>query len=266
MKITIITVCYNSESTIADTLLSVANQSFQEVEHLVIDGNSTDLTIKVVESNRHRNLLLFSEPDNGIYDAMNKGFRHASGEVIGFLNSDDYYVDVSVLEKVAMAFQDQSVEACYADLEYVTQDNSRIARYWKSKSFAKGDFARGWCPAHPTFYVRKSALERLGYFDTSFKFAADVEFMMRYLEGGALKSVYIPHVMVRMRLGGSSNKSWANILKQNKEIFRALRKNKVTFKFISFLAHKVLNRGWQHLSARLFRSTILNKVNVYKKR
>ncbi|QWE08973.1 glycosyltransferase family 2 protein [Polynucleobacter ibericus] len=265
MKITIITVCYNSASTIADTLNSVSCQTFKDFEHLVIDGNSTDSTLKVVELHRHSNLTVCSEPDSGIYYAMNKGLRRTSGEVIGFLNSDDYYADATVLEKIAIVFQDAAVEACYGDLDYVTKDNGHIVRYWKSKPYIKGDFARGWCPAHPTFYVRKSTLERLGVFDTSFKFAADVELMMRFLESGAIKSVYIPSVLVRMRLGGLSNQSWVNIFKQNNEIFRALTKNKVAFKFSSFWIHKVLNRVWQYLAARIFRSTILSQINKSKK-
>ena len=259
MKVTVITVAYNSSATIADTLTSVASQSHQNFEHLVIDGKSKDTTVQVVEASLHPNLILTSAPDSGIYDAMNKGLSRASGEVIGFLNSDDFYADATVLEKVAAAFQDVSVEACFADLVYVTPDKSRVARYWKSKPFAKGDFAKGWCPAHPTFYIRKSALQRLGGFDQSFKLAADVEFMMRYLENGSVKSMYIPHVFVRMRLGGASNQSWGNVWKQNQEIFLALKKNKVPFSVVGFWAHKVLSRAWQHVAARFFRPKALDQ-------
>jgi glycosyltransferase involved in cell wall biosynthesis len=257
LKISVITVSYNSATTIADTMRSVAGQSYQNIEHLVIDGQSKDATLAVVEAHRHPHLILNSEPDGGIYDAMNKGLKRASGEVIGFLNSDDFYADSSVLENVAKVFQDESVEACYADLVYVTQDNSRVARYWKSKPFVKGDFAKGWCPAHPTFYVRRSALKRLGFFDQFFKLAADVEFMMRYLEGGKVKSVYIPRVVVRMRLGGATNQSWGNILKQNKEIFLALQKNKVPFSPLGFGVRKIFSRAWQYVSARLFKANFL---------
>jgi glycosyltransferase involved in cell wall biosynthesis len=255
IKISVITVSYNSAVTIADTVHSVANQTYQNIEHLVIDGQSSDETVQVVEANRHPGLILSSESDSGIYDAMNKGLSRASGEVIGFLNSDDFYADAMVLEKVANVFQDKSIEACYADLVYVTPDNSRVARYWKSKFFARGDFALGWCPAHPTFYIRKSALQRLGMFDQSFRLAADVEFMMRYLESGAIKSIYIPHVFVRMRLGGLTNQSWGNVWKQNKEIFMALQKNEVSFSVLGFWAHKIVNRTWQYVSARLYRSS-----------
>lgn len=256
-KITIITVAFNSESTVADTMNSVANQTYQNFEHLVLDGKSKDLTVQVVEAHHHHNLILTSEPDDGIYDAMNKGLSRACGDVIGFLNSDDFYADTTVLERVAAAFEDESVEACFADLVYVTPDARRVVRYWKSKYFAKGDFAKGWCPAHPTFYIRKSALQRLGGFDQSYKLAADVEFMMRYLEQGAVKSVYIPHVFVRMRLGGATNQSWGNVWKQNQEIFAALKKNKVPFSVVGFWAQKVLSRTWQHVAARFFRPKTL---------
>jgi glycosyltransferase involved in cell wall biosynthesis len=252
LKISVITVSYNSASTIADTVRSVATQNYQDIEHLIIDGKSKDITIEVVEQHRHPHLILTSEPDGGIYDAMNKGLKRASGEVIGFLNSDDFFADNNVLKKIATAFEDESVEACYADLVYVTPDNSRVVRHWKSKKFIKGDFAKGWCPAHPTFYVRRSALERWGFFDQSFKLAADAEFMMRYLEKGEVKSVYIPNVLVRMRLGGATNQSWKNIIKQNKEIFLALQKNKIPFSLFGFWVFKIISRIRQYLSGRFF--------------
>jgi len=250
VKITVITVSYNSATTIADTVRSVASQTYKNIEHLVIDGQSRDKTASVVQANHHPNLIFSSAPDAGIYDAMNKGLGRATGEVIGFLNSDDFYADDDVLEKIAAAFLDASVEACYADLVYVTPDNSRVARYWKSKPFTKGDFAKGWCPPHPTFFIRKSVLQRLGIFDLSFKLAADFEFMLRYLELGAIKSVYIPHVLIRMRLGGVTSQSWSNVWKQNKEIFMAFQKNEISISALSFCSHKLLNRISQYVSTR----------------
>jgi glycosyltransferase involved in cell wall biosynthesis len=219
----------------------------------VVDGASTDETLALVSNHHNSNIRLVSEPDKGIYDAMNKGFALATGEVVGFLNSDDFYADSAVIAKIANAFQDPAVDACYADLVYVTQDNSRVVRYWKSKPFTKGDFAKGWCPAHPTFYVRKSVIERLGFFDLSYKLAADMEFMMRYLECGQVRAAYIPHVLVRMRLGGATNQSWKNIVYQNKEIFSALRKNGVPFSRMLFVANKVVSRLWQFVAGRVRR-------------
>ncbi len=252
-KISVITVSYNSAKTIVDALNSVAAQTYRNVEHIVVDGASTDETVVRVRNHFDSSIQLVSEPDKGIYDAMNKGILLARGEILGFLNSDDFYADETVLAKIANAFQDPTVVACYADLVYVTQDNSRVVRYWKSKPFTKGDFAKGWCPAHPTFYVRKSVIERLGLFDQSYKLAADVEFMMRYLERGQVRAAYIPHVLVRMRLGGATNQSWKNIVQQNKEILAALRKNGVPFSRMWFAANKVVSRLWQFAAGRVRR-------------
>lgn len=243
MKITVITVSYNSAGTIADTVCSVANQTHPDVEHLVIDGRSTDGTVQVVEAHRHPNLVLSSEPDKGIYDAMNKGLSRATGDVIGFLNADDFYADVDALARVAKAFEeDPRVDACYGDLLYVTEDNQSVVRYWKSRPFVPGSFARGWSPAHPTFYIRRSALERLGGFDLSYRLAADTELMMRYLEKGRVRSAYIPEVQVHMRVGGATNRSLRNIFLQNQEILRALKKNGVPYSLVSFVVHKLASR------------------------
>lgn len=250
MKISVITVTFNSAKTVADTLKSVATQTHRDVEHLIIDGASNDGTLEIVRMHASTQTRLISEPDRGIYDAMNKGIALASGEVIGFLNSDDFYANASVLEKVANAFQDSAVEACYGDLVYVSQDNSRVVRYWKSKPFTKGDFAKGWCPAHPTFYMRKSVIERMGSFDQSYKMGVDVEFMMRYLECGKIRAVYLPQVLVRMRLGGVSNKSYKNIFLQNKAIFAAMRKYDIPFSIVWFIVNKIVSRLKQLVAAR----------------
>ena len=248
MKISIITVAYNSNKTIGDAINSVLSQTYENIEYIIIDGGSADGTVEVIQSYRDKISRFISEPDNGIYDAMNKGISKATGDIIGFLNSDDIYADTEVLAKIANVFKDPKVDAIYADLVYVTQDNSRIVRYWKSKPFLKGDFAKGWCPAHPTFYVRKSAIERLGSFDQSYKLAADMEFMLRYLEQGQLGVVYIPHVLVRMRLGGASNQSLKSIVEQNQEIFAALRKNKIPFSKGLFAVYKVASRLRQFIA------------------
>jgi glycosyltransferase involved in cell wall biosynthesis len=253
MKISVITVTFNSAKTVADTLTSVAMQTHPDIEHLIIDGASSDGTVEIVRMHASTQTRLISESDRGIYDAMNKGIALASGEVIGFLNSDDFYANSSVLAKIAAAFQDSVVDACYGDLVYVSQDNSRVVRYWKSKPFTKGDFAKGWCPAHPTFYVRKSVIERMGLFDQSYKMGVDVEFMMRYLECGSINAAYLPHVLVNMRIGGTSNQSWKNILLQNKEIFAALRKNGVPFSRVWFAANKIVNRFKQLVVGRIRR-------------
>lgn len=251
MKISVITVSYNSEATIADTLQSVACQRYADIEHLVVDGLSTDNTVKVVEANWHSNLVMSSEPDNGIYDAMNRGLARATGDVIGFLNADDLFADAEALTRVAQAFElDPSIEACFGDLVYVSEDNRRIVRFWKSRPYEKGSFSHGWCPAHPTFYVRRTALDRIGRFDLNYHLAADAEFMMRYLENGAIKSEYIPHIQVRMRLGGATNKNLRNIVYQNREILQALKENNIPYSLSSFVFHKLASRLWQRLAGR----------------
>lgn len=256
MKISVITVCYNSAATIADTLSSVANQTWNDIEHIVIDGASTDGTQALIGRKGARVALVVSEPDAGIYDAMNKGLSLASGEVIAFLNADDIYADTNVLARVAKAFEDDShVEACFGDLVYVSQDNRKVVRYWKSRPYEKGNFARGWCPAHPTFYIRRSALERLGQFDLTYRLAADTEFMMRYLERGGVHSTYIPHVQVRMRVGGATNQSWRNIILQNREIMRALEKNNIPYSLTSFAVQKLLSRIKQRLVGMSMKGT-----------
>jgi len=249
VKISVITVSYNSATTIADTVRSVANQMHSDIEHLVIDGLSTDDTVKVVEANWHPNIVLSSEPDAGIYDAMNKGLTRATGEIIGFLNADDFFADTGALALVAKAFEsDPCIEACFGDLVYVTEDNLKVVRYWKSRPYQKGSFAHGWCPAHPTFYIRRTALNRLGQFDLNFRLAADAEFMMRYLERGGIQSTHIPHIQVRMRLGGATNQSWRNIVYQNREILRAFKKNYIPYSLSSFVLRKLASRVWQRLA------------------
>lgn len=228
MKISIITVVFNNEKTIEDTILAVAAQTHPDIEHIVVDGASTDGTMDVVRRHRGKIAKLVSEPDEGIFDAMNKGIRLATGEVIAFLNADDIYADNTVLEQVASVFFDPSVDACYANLVYVDPvDLNKVVRFWKSQEFKPGLFQKGWVPAHPTFFARKKVYQQHGNYDVSLKLAADYELMLRFLEKFKVKSVYIPRVFVKMRTGGVSNNSIRNILQQNIEIYRACKKNGV---------------------------------------
>lgn len=249
MKISIITVAYNNAKTIGDTICSVAKQTHADFEHLIIDGVSEDETVSVATSFKNNHMRIISEPDKGMYDAMNKGFYLARGDVIGFLNADDLFSDEMVLDRIAKAFEDPFIEACFGDLFYVTQDNKNIVRYWKSKPYSRGYFARGLSPAHPTFYIRRSALVRLGGFDLTYPFAADIEFMIRYLEVGGVRTTYIPHVLIRMRVGGTSNRSFYNISQQNAAIFRALDQHAVPHLFVCFIVGKLVNRLRQRWSA-----------------
>lgn len=249
MKLTVITVCYNSAAYIADSLRSVDSQTWQDFEHIIVDGGSADDTMKIVRSDSQSWRRWISEADRGIYDAMNKGIRMAAGEVIGFINSDDFYTSPHVLAKVADVFRDPSVDACYGDLCYVKQDDiASVVRYWRSSVFRPGLFLRGWCPPHPTFFVRRSVYERLHGFDLQYKIAADVELMARFMEVHRIRTRYIPEVLVTMRLGGASNQSWSSVLRQNREIFGALKTHGLRPSLASFVAGKLLSRGKQFLT------------------
>lgn len=246
MKISVITVCYNSAKTIGDTLRSVREQTYKDIEHIIVDGGSTDSTLAVIATEGIHVAKLVSEKDKGIYDAMNKGISMASGEVIGFINADDFYASNSVLTDVAAALEKSGANSCYGDLCYVSQaEPTRVVRYWRSRDFVPGMFEAGWCPPHPTFFVRRSVYERLGGFDLSFKIAADFELMARYLEVARITSCYIPKVLVKMRLGGTTNRSLGNILKQNGEIRQALRKLGLKFSLSKFLLPKLMSRAIQ---------------------
>ena len=246
MKISVITVCYNSAKTIGHTLRSVHKQTHGDIEHIIVDGGSKDNTLEVVAAEGVHVAKVVSERDNGIYDAMNKGIALASGEIIGFINADDFYASPSVLTTVAAAFEKSGADCCYGDLCYVSQvDPTRTVRYWRSVDFVPGSFETGWCPPHPTFFVRRSVYQRLGGFDLSFRIAADFELMARYLEAARISSHYIPEVLVKMRLGGTTNRSLSNIVKQNAEIRRALKKLGLRFMLTRFVLNKLVSRAIQ---------------------
>ena len=249
MKISIITVTLNSASTISDCLASVKIQKYNHIEHIVVDGGSTDQTLSLLKSNIAQIAVLISEPDKGIYDAMNKGLKIATGEIIGFLNSDDFYANSEVICKVAKEFESNSLlDICYADLIYVDSfDSSKTIRYVKSSKFEHGLFSKGWCPPHPTFFVRRSVYEKFGNFDVNYKIASDFDLMMRFLEIYKIKSRYISEVWVKMRTGGISNKSLKNIWLQNKEILNSFSKNNLSVNLIRFLIHKIINRSLQFI-------------------
>lgn len=242
MRISVITVCRNSAATIDETLASVAEQTHAEIEHIIVDGGSTDRTMEIVNRHRGRLAQVVSGPDKGIYDAMNKGIALASGEVIGFLNSDDFFASTGELECVAKAFADPAIEACHADLVYVARHHpEQVVRYWKSNEYRHGLFRTGWMPAHPTFYVRRAIYEKFGGFDLEFRLQADFELAMRLMEVHRIRSVYIPRVLVKMRVGGATNNSLGNILQGNLEAYRACRKNGLPVTPL-FMLRKILSR------------------------
>ena len=249
MKISVITVCFNSAATIADALSSVDAQTWPDFEHWVIDGGSSDATMGIVGAHARPWRHVVSERDKGIYDAMNKGLRLAQGDVIGFINSDDFYASPDALAKVAAAFEDTAVDVVYGDLCYVKQDDvGAVVRYWRSSAFRPGLFLYGWCPPHPTLFVRREVYERFGTFDLQYRIASDVELMIRFLEVYRVRTRYLGEVLVTMRMGGTTNRSWANILQQNREIWHALKGHGLRPALLPFVLGKVLSRGRQFLT------------------
>ena len=228
MKISIITSVYNNQETIAEAMASVLGQTYPAIEYIIVDGGSTDGTVDIIKAYQDRLGAFISEPDNGIYDGLNKGIKLATGDVIGFLHSDDLYQDNTVIEKVALAFKDNSIDSAYGDLTYVNKsDPSKVIRYWRSGEFTLKKLRRGWMPPHPTFFVKRSVYEQQGVFDTSFKIAADYDLMLRFLGKSGISTHYIPHVLIKMRVGGESNKSLKNVLRKSKEDLQAMKANNI---------------------------------------
>lgn len=231
MKISIITTSYNSAKTIRDTLESVHNQTYDNIEHVIIDGKSTDDTLSIVKEFPNIEKVV-SEKDEGVYDAMNKGIAIVTGDIVGILNSDDFYENKHIIENVARLFEDKEVEALYGDLYYVKPNNiKKPIRYWKAGPYNKNKFGNGWMPPHPTFFVRKSLYEKYGNFDTRFETSADYELMLRFLFKNDVKTAYLPEVMVKMRTGGLSNSSLKHRLKANREDRLAWKLNGIKPKF-----------------------------------
>lgn len=237
-KISIITVCFNSEETIKDTIESVVSQKFSDYEHIICDGGSTDNTINILDSSSHSKLKYVSEPDDGLYDAMNKSIALAQGEYIGFLNSDDVYSSNEVLSIIGEHLN-ENVDAIYGDINYTKWENLEIVtRKWKSKQFKTGDMMKGWMPAHPTFYCKREILKKSGGFDLSLPISADYDLMLRLLEKDKIRCCYIDKILVHMREGGMSGGGLMSILKQNHECLKSrnkLRKYKLPIDLAFFL-------------------------------
>ena len=233
MKISIITATYNSAGTVADTIQSVANQSYKKIEHIIIDGLSKDNTLEVVKNSEH-NGPVYSEKDKGIYDAMNKGISKATGDVIGILNSDDFYASNDIIEQVAHLFETTDCDLLYGDLYFVDQnDINKIKRKWISGGYKLKDFLYGWMPPHPTFFVRKEVYEKYGVFNMELGSAADYELMLRLMYKHKLKTAYLNKVMVLFRIGGASTKNINNRVKANLNDRRAWIVNGLTPKWFT---------------------------------
>ncbi|MBG28148.1 MAG: glycosyl transferase [Crocinitomicaceae bacterium] len=228
MKISIITVAYNAEATIAEAVASVVSQRQDgfELEYIIVDGASTDETLAALEPHSDGIALIISEPDRGLYDAMNKGVAAATGDFIGILNADDTYAHNGVLAAVAARLEETGADALYGDLDYVAADGSgRVVRRWRSGEMGPRSFLRGWMPPHPTFFLARSMYTNHGVYSLELGSAADYELMLRMLHKHGVSATYLPDVLVKMRTGGMSNASWGNRLRANSEDRRAWRMN-----------------------------------------
>ncbi|WMN87521.1 glycosyltransferase [Vibrio parahaemolyticus] len=228
MKVSIITATYNSSETILDTLKSLEQQSYPNIEYIIVDGASKDNTLDVVRDNCSRVSKIISEPDKGIYDALNKGIQAATGDVIGFLHSDDLFAYPGAVADIVATLERNQSQAAYADLAYVSKDDTeKMIRLWTSGSYERNKMISGWMPPHPTFYMKRELYLSLGHFDLGFKIAADYDSLLRYLWSNNVSMSYLPKVLIKMRVGGASNRSLSNIYKKTCEDIQALKNNNV---------------------------------------
>lgn len=226
MKVSVITPAYNSGATIRDTIKSVLSQTYPFIEYIVIDGGSRDNTLAILEEYTDGITKIISEPDRGIYDAMNKGIREATGDIVGILNSDDFFTSIDVIETIVRVFEQDKVDAVYGDVHFVKPtDLSTCVRYYSSNVFRPFLFRFGFMPAHPSFYVKRTCYERGGLYSLDYKIAADFDLLIRFLYTYRMRSKYLKKDMVTMRLGGISTSNIRNRMKINQEIVRACQKN-----------------------------------------
>jgi glycosyltransferase len=228
MKVSIITIAFNAADTIEETIQSVINQDHQDLEYIVIDGGSKDDTLSILEKYKSNIDVLVSEPDKGVYDAMNKGIARATGELVAILNADDVYANSRVISEAISILESQNCDAVYGDLQYVNRDNpDKVFRNWVSGKFKRSSFKWGWMPPHPTFMVKRKLYDSFGAFNTELRTSADYELMLRFLYKNEASIAYLPKVLVKMKVGGQSNASVSNRLKANKEDQKAWELNNV---------------------------------------
>ncbi|RYD97039.1 MAG: glycosyltransferase [Sphingobacteriales bacterium] len=249
MKISIITVVYNGKTFIKDCIESIINQTYSDIEYIIIDGGSKDGTLGVVDQYKHHIKHLISEKDKGLYDAINKGISLATGDVVGLLNADDMLADGNVIENIVNAFRDNSsIEAVYGDLNYINPQNNKIIRKWKSRQADSSDIGKGWMPAHPTFYIKRNLFTKYGNYALDLGTAADYDLILRYFYKYKLKAFYLPILIVNMRTGGVSNNSFKSLTNAFVNDYKALRRNKIPNPLAVILrkkASKISQFGWK---------------------
>ncbi|PSU32588.1 glycosyltransferase family 2 protein [Photobacterium phosphoreum] len=241
MKVSIITATYNSSKTIIDTLKSLEEQTYSNIEYIIIDGASKDNTLDVIKNNCSRVSTIISEPDNGIYDALNKGINTATGDIVGFLHSDDLFAYPEAIEDIVKSMSENKTDAIYADLQYVDKDNiDSIVRYWRSGEYNINKVKDGWMPPHPTFYMKRECYQQFGLFDLKFKISADYDSLLRYLYLNNISMSYLPKVTIKMRVGGASNRDMKNIILKTTEDITALKNSQIPW--FQALANKNLSK------------------------
>jgi len=237
MKISVITISYNAENTIEKTLKSIKNQSYNNIEHIIIDGGSKDSTLEICNSFSHEAKII-SELDNGVYDAFNKGLKLATGDVVGFLNADDTFYNENSIQDIVDAFSINETDIVYGNLDYVNEE-SKVIRNWISRPYEKGLVKKAWKPAHPTFYCKKEVYDRLGGYNDSFKIAGDFELCLRFLEINQVPSFYLNKKLVKMLVGGISNSALKSKWIIFKEDLRALKINNISVNPVLFFLYKL---------------------------
>jgi glycosyltransferase len=250
MKISIITVTYNSEKYLEQCILSVVNQNYSNIEHIVIDGKSSDNTISIIKKYQNKIASWKSETDRGMYDAINKGMEMSTGDIIGILNSDDILANDNVIELIASEFEKNATDSVFGDLLYVdSEDVKHVYRIWKGKVFKRSHFLFGWMPAHPTFYFKKELYLKYGGYENHFYSAADYELMCRYLYKNKASAHYLPALLVKMRRGGQSNNNLKTRFRANRRDYLAMKKNGIPFPFLVSIL-KPLSKLHQYYKAK----------------
>jgi len=237
MRVSIITACYNRATTIGDAIYSVGAQTHRAIEHIVVDGGSTDRTLEIIAREGRSVARVIPGPDKGAYDAFNKGIAAATGDVVAFLHSDDFYTDDRVVERVAGEMARHSLDVLYGDVAFVRADDlTRVVRVYSSRRFRPSRIGWGWMPAHPALFVRRHLFEEHGLFKTDYRIAADFEFVARIFSRPGLRYHYWPEVLVKMRFGGLSTRGWRASLTLNREVMRACRENGIATNYLKILS------------------------------